>query len=68
MTNTAEYLKLYEEILALIDRRRAEVGDPFLGSEIESFVLDNQFRELEDEIFKNPGAIEPWFVPRRRRT
>jgi hypothetical protein len=61
-------MRLYEEILTLIDRKRAEVGDPFLGSNLERVLLDNQFREIEQEIFEDPGAMEPWLVRRRRIT
>jgi hypothetical protein len=68
MRNTTECMRLYEEILTLIDRRRAEAGDPFLGSAVERVLLENQFRELEQEIFEDPGAMEPWLVRRRRMT
>ena len=55
-----------EAILALIDRKRQESGDLSLGSAIERVVIDSQFRDLEDDIFQDPGAIEPWLIRRRR--
>jgi hypothetical protein len=67
MSNTADRLELCEAILAVIERRRAETGDPALGAAIERVVIDSQFREIEDEILENPGAIEPWLIRRRRR-
>ena len=66
MSTVHDRMKLCEDIMALIDRRREETGDPYLGSAIERVVLDNQFRELEQDIFDNPGAIEPWLLRKRR--
>jgi hypothetical protein len=66
MSNTADQLALCEAILALIERKRLETGDEFLGASIARFVLDSQFQELEREILDNPGAIEPWLIRRRR--
>jgi hypothetical protein len=66
MTSTAERLKLYEAILALIDQKRADTGDMSLGDSIERVVIETQFRELEREIFDNPGPIEPWLIRLRR--
>ena len=66
MNNTSARLELCEAILALIDAKRQESGDPFLGSAIERVVLDSQVRELEQDIFDDPGAIEPWLIRRRR--
>ena len=65
MSRTAERLKLYEAVLALIEQRRAETGDPSLGSAIEKVVIETQMRELESEILEDPGAFEPWLVRRR---
>lgn len=66
MSNSTDRLRLAEAILALIEQKRAETGDPLLGSAIEHTVIESQFRELEDEILENPGAIEPWLIRRRR--
>ncbi len=66
MSNTADRLELCEAILDLIERKRAETGDPFLGAAIEKVVVDSQFQELESEILDNPGPIEPWLIRRRR--
>jgi hypothetical protein len=66
MSNTADRLELCQAILALIEQKREETGDEFLGAAIERVVLDSQFQELENEILDNPGAIEPWLIRRRR--
>jgi hypothetical protein len=66
MTSTADRLRLYETILALIDEKRTESGDQSLGDSIERVVIESQFRELEREIFDNPGPIEPWLIRLRR--
>jgi len=66
MSNAVDRLKLAEAVLALIEQKREETGDPSLGESIEEVVLDLQMRELEAEILENPGAFEPWLVRRRR--
>ncbi len=67
MSNTADRMRLWAELLSLIDRRRSETGDPSLGASIERAILDLQVRELEHDIFEDPGALEPMLVPLRRR-
>jgi hypothetical protein len=66
MSSAEDRTKLCGAILGLIDQARTETGDQSLGIGIERAVLDVQFRELEAEILGNPGAIEPWLLPRRR--
>lgn len=66
MTSTSDRMRFYGEILDLIDRKRTETGDPFLGSAIERLVLDAQVAELEQDIFEDPGAFEPWLIRRRK--
>jgi|UniRef100_Q01YG5 hypothetical protein len=66
MSSAVDRMKLSEAILALIEQRRAETGDAQLGLEVEAFLIDAQFLELETEILQNPGAFEPWLVRRRR--
>ena len=66
MSTTEDRLALGEAILALIEMKRAETGDQTLGASIEKVVLEGHFRELEEEIFENPGAIEPWLIRLRR--
>jgi hypothetical protein len=68
MSNTAARLELYEAVLSLIERKRAETGDELLGEAIERVVLDSQFRELENDILEDPGAFEPWLIRRRRES
>ena len=66
MTNPASRMELCEEILSLIERKRAETGDAGLGSAIEHYILELQVKELEREIFENPGPIEPLLIRLRR--
>ena len=66
MSRAANRLKLSEAILALIEQKRTETGDPSLGTDIEEFLIDAQFQDLEADILQNPGAIEPWLIRRRR--
>ena len=65
MSTTADRLDLFEEILTLIARKRAETRDRTLGASIERVVIDSQVEEIEREIFDDPGAIEPWLMLRR---
>jgi len=65
MSSMADRMALSESILALIDRKRAETGDPALGSAIERALLENQFRDIETDIMEDPGAFEPWLIRRR---
>jgi hypothetical protein len=65
MSNATDRLKLSEAVLALIERKRSETGDPSLGADIERTIIESQFQELEQEILENPGAIEPWLIRRR---
>ena len=66
MSNTTDRLDLCEAILALIEQKRAATGDDTLGASIERAVLESQIKELENDIFENPGAIEPWLIRLRR--
>jgi hypothetical protein len=66
MSSTTDRLKLYEAILDLIEKKRAETKDPSLAEAVESVILESQIRDLEQEILDKPGALEPWLVRRRR--
>ncbi len=68
MSNTPARIELYEAILTLIERKRVEAGDESLGYNIERLVLDMQIKELEADIFEDPGAFEPWLIRRRRES
>jgi hypothetical protein len=65
MSTAADRMALCEAVVALIEQKRTETGDPTLGDVIERAVLDMQFRELEVDILENPGAFEPWLIRRR---
>jgi hypothetical protein len=66
MSTTKDRIELSEAILALIEKKRAQSGDPTLGEAIERVIIESQFQDLEHEILENPGAIEPWLIRRRR--
>ena len=67
MSTVADRLALYEAILALIEKKRIQTGDPSLGASVEQVIIESQFHDLENEILENPGAIEPWLIRRRRQ-
>lgn len=66
MSDATLRLELYQAVLALIERKRADSGVASLGADIERLILDTQFQQLEREILENPGAFEPWLIRRRR--
>ena len=66
MSTVADRLALYEAILALIEKKRAETQDETVGVAMERLILDTQFQEIEGEILENPGAFEPWLIRRRQ--
>ena len=66
MSSTTDRLNLYEAILDLIAKSRAETGDPSLAESVERVIIESQMRDLEQEILDLPGALEPWLVRRRR--
>jgi hypothetical protein len=66
MSSTVHRIEACEALLSLIARKRAETGDPTLGSGIERMVIARQIRELECDLLADPGAIEPVLVPCRR--
>ena len=66
MSTVANRLALYEAILALIEKKRAETGDESLGVAVENVIIETQFRDIEGEILDNPGAFEPWLIRRRQ--
>jgi hypothetical protein len=66
MNGIADRLALCEAVLALIEKKRIETGDPNLGSGIERVIVEGEFHDIEKEILEDPGAIEPWLIRRRR--
>lgn len=68
MSNAGDRLALAEAILDLIEKKRQETGDESLGAAIERVILDAQVHDLENDIFEDPGAIEPWLIRRRRES
>jgi hypothetical protein len=66
MTTVADRLALDEAVLAVIQRKRAETGDEGIGASIEREIIDRQIREIQREIFEDPGAIEPFLIKMRR--
>jgi hypothetical protein len=66
MTKIEERMRAAAELLALIDIRREQAGDPHLGAAMETAVIHSHLHEIEEDILNDPGAIEPWLVWQRR--
>ena len=64
---TKERLSRCVKLLGDIDRHRERMRDPGLGLSIERRILDRELRELEADIFTDPGALAPILVPAARR-
>ena len=67
MPDSRDRLELNAAILALIDEHRRRSGNPDLGSGVERAVLESEWRDLEKDIYDNPGALERNLAPLRRR-
>jgi hypothetical protein len=67
MENTVERMRAAVNVIELLDRRREESGDPFVGSAIESALLDAHLKEIERDILDDPGAMESMLVRVRPR-
>jgi hypothetical protein len=65
MITTKERLERGARVMAVIERRRAETGDPRLGAGIERFILNRELSELTEEILMDPGAMERLLVRRK---
>ena len=65
MITTKERLERGARVMAVIERRRTETGDPRLGAGIERFILTRELNELTEEILMDPGAMERLLVRRK---
>jgi hypothetical protein len=63
MTRIQERMRAGVTVLDVLDRRRAETGDPHLGSTIERALMDNCLSDLEWDLFVNPPEL-PSLKPR----
>jgi hypothetical protein len=63
MTRIDERLRAGATVLAVLDRRRIETGDPNLGSAIEDSVLDSCLIDLEWDLFANPPDLQSLKTP-----
>ena len=58
MTRIQERLRAGATVLEILDRRRAESGDPCLGSAIEESVVDSCLIDLEWDLFADPPDLQ----------
>ena len=64
---TKDRLEQSAKVLEQLDRRREEAGDASVGTAVERFLLELEFRELENDILADPGALESQLVRLRAR-
>ena len=57
-----ERLTICANLLNEIDRHRASTGDAGRGSGIERRIIDRELREIEEDIFNDPGALAAQLV------
>ena len=62
MGDTPRRLASAVSLLALIQVRREETGDPNLGSNIERQLVDRELRELEAQLILDPGPLAKYMA------
>ena len=67
MYELSERLKRSAEVLEQLDRKRNENAMRPEDYDSENRVLMNELRELEEDIIRDPGALQANLVPVRRR-
>jgi hypothetical protein len=65
--STKDRLEQSAKVLEQLDRRREDEGDATVGSAVERFLLELEFRELEADVLADPGALESQLVRLRAR-
>jgi hypothetical protein len=65
--STKDRLEQSAKVLEQLDRRRQDEGDATVGSAVERFLLELEFRELEADVLADPGALESQLVRLRAR-
>jgi hypothetical protein len=66
MTELKERLEKGAEVLANLDQKRLETGTPRWGYDTEYAILMAELWDLEEDILRDPGALEPQLVRVRR--
>ena len=54
-------------ILDGLERKRRKTNMPLFGYDIECLIVAQELRELENDIFRDPGPLERFLVRGRRR-
>ena len=67
MYDLSERLKQSAEVLDQLDRKRGENAMRPEDHDSENRILMTELRELEEDIVRDPGALQANLVPVRRR-
>ena len=63
MSRIYERMRAGVTVLDVLDRRRAETGDPQLGKAVEDALLDSCLIDLEWDLFVNPPDLDSLKTP-----
>jgi hypothetical protein len=67
MRSIAERLQRGVMVLAGLDQKRIETGDPHFGYDVEQSIIGTELRDLEQDILSDPGVPREELVSVRRR-
>jgi hypothetical protein len=67
MSSIAERLQRGGTVLAGLQQKRIETGDPHLGYDIEQSIIGTELRDLEQDILADSGVPTEELVYVRRR-
>lgn len=67
MGSVKDRLEQGVSILEGLERKRRATNTPLFGYDIECLIIAQELRELENDIFRDPGPLEPYLVRARRR-
>ncbi len=65
---TLERLAKAVRMINVLDGRREASGDRYVGSNIERLIIEQELAQIENDIYRDPGALAPYLTPRRPRT
>jgi hypothetical protein len=65
MESIKERLERGVSILEGLERKRRKTNLPLFGCDVECLIVTQELREIENDIFRDPGPLERWLVRAR---
>jgi hypothetical protein len=66
MTSIQQRLEQSVATLGTLERKRNEMRSPALGRDTEWLLIERELRDLEQDILRNPGALDKQVANLRR--